>query len=117
MKVIIAGSREFNNYELMKKHTDNFNRYHQITEVVSGTARGADQLGERWATEHNVPITKMPADWNTFGKSAGYKRNEQMANYADALIAFDLGTRGTMHMINLAKEKKLKCYIVRIKSV
>ena len=56
-------------------------------------------------------LTRFPADWNK-GKSAGYIRNEKMANYADALIAFWNGmSRGTEHMINLAKQYKLKIRI------
>lgn len=81
------------------------------TVVISGTARGADRLGEEWAQEHNVPCERFPADWNTHGKSAGYKRNEQMANNADALIAlWDGSSKGTKHMIDIARRNGLRIH-------
>ena len=111
MKVIIAGSREFDDYEVLRNYCDHVLQNQTDIEIVSGTARGADQLGERYAIERDYKITRFPADWNK-GKSAGYIRNEKMANYADALIAFWNGmSRGTEHMINLAKQYKLKIRI------
>ena len=115
MKLIVAGSREFNNYDLLKKSIqENFQRW-EIEEIVSGTARGADTLGEQFAKEYDIPIKQFPANWDLYGKSAGYRRNAEMANYADALIAFWNGeSKGTMHMINLAKEKNLKVVIISV---
>lgn len=116
VKIIIAGGREFKDYKLLKERCDYYlskavKRGYDI-EIVSGTARGADKLGERYAKERGYKIAYFPADWSQ-GKSAGYKRNEQMAIYADALIAFwDGDSRGTNHMINLAKEHKLHVRIV-----
>lgn len=109
MKVIIAGSRDFNDYNKLCQYCDHILQNQQEIEIVSGTARGADQLGERYATDRGYQIKKFPADWNKFGKSAGYIRNEEMAKYADALIAFwDGKSKGTEHMINLAKQYNLK---------
>ena len=56
------------------------------TEIVSGTARGVDRVGEIWAEANGIPITKMPADWNKYGKAAGYIRNSEMAEYCDAAL-------------------------------
>lgn len=114
-RVIVAGSREFNNYKLLQDKLDNLLvhkvKTHKIV-IVSGGARGADQLGERYATQQNYCCDEYPADWQQYGKSAGYKRNVQMAENADALVAFwDGQSRGTQHMISIAKEHKL---IVRI---
>lgn len=93
-KVIIAGSRDFNNYRLVQLFTDFYLADHAIgnLEIVSGAARGADHLGELYAESRMIRLKKMPADWNTFGKSAGFRRNEEMARYADCCIAF--GTAG-----------------------
>ena len=115
MKLIVAGSREFNNYDLLKKSIqENFQRW-EVEEIVSGTARGADTLGEQFAKEYDIPVKQFPANWDLYGKSAGYRRNAEMANYADALIAFWNGeSKGTMHMINLAKEKNLKVVIISV---
>lgn len=108
-KVIIAGGRDFNDYELLKKSLKHYN-----FEVVSGLAKGADALGVRLAKEYNLPLHRFPPDWNKHGKSAGIIRNIQMAKYADALIAFwDGRSTGTGHMIKEAHKHGLKVKIVR----
>ena len=112
MKVIIAGSRTITDYALIKEAI--IMSQFLITEVVSGGATGVDSLGEEWANQINIPIKKFPADWNKFGKSAGYRRNVEMANYADALIAITNGSVGTSHMINIAKNKNLKVFVYTI---
>lgn len=110
MKVIIAGGRKFNDYDLLYKNCDKVLRIKKNEiEIVSGTANGADKLGERYAKEKGYPIKQFPANWDKYGKSAGYKRNEEMAKYADGLIAFwDGKSKGTKHMIDLAKQYELK---------
>lgn len=117
-RIIIAGGRDFNDYEHLKLVMDSV--HPKLREdgrkliVVSGKARGADALGERWAIENNIPVEEFPADWATHGKSAGYKRNEQMAIHSDGLVAFwDGKSRGTEHMINLAKKHGLKAMTIR----
>ncbi len=112
MKVIIAGSRSFNNYSLLRQICDlELNR---DSEIVSGTANGADKLGEQYADEKGIRKKLFAADWTTHGKSAGYIRNEEMAKYADALIAFwDGKSKGTQHMIELARKYNLLIRIVR----
>jgi hypothetical protein len=78
-----------------------------VTEVVSGCAHGADKLGERWAASLKIPVARFPADWDTHGKRAGFIRNSEMAEYADACIVFWNGTsKGTKHMIDIAKRKQ-----------
>lgn len=114
MKVIIAGSREFNDSALLFSECDLVlkNRTFDI-EIVSGTARGADRLGEDYAKTRDFSIKQFHADWNKHGKSAGYIRNKEMAEYADMLIAFwDGKSRGTKHMIDLAQEAGLKIKVV-----
>lgn len=118
MKVIVAGSRGFDDYTLLTHELNKLQHISEsankfITEIVSGTARGADKLGERWAEENNVKIKRFPADWNTYGKSAGYIRNQQMAEYADVLYAFwDGKSKGTKHMIDLAHKHNLKVRVI-----
>lgn len=104
MKTIIAGSRGFRDYELLLKVVGAVNW--PITEVVSGGARGADSLGERWALANNISIVQFIPNWNTLGRSAGHIRNAEMSNYADACIVFWDGiSAGSRGMINLAKCK------------
>jgi hypothetical protein len=113
MKVIIAGGRGFDNYNLLSDSCDKILSNQNQVEIVSGTANGADKLGEKYANEKGYPIKQFPADWDKYGKSAGYKRNEEMAKYADALIAFwDGKSKGTKHMIDLARRYELKVRIV-----
>jgi predicted Rossmann fold nucleotide-binding protein DprA/Smf involved in DNA uptake len=114
MKVIIAGSRDFNDYEAVKKYADHILSNQSEIEIVSGGANGVDKLGEQYAKEKGYKLTIFKADWNKYGKSAGPKRNAQMAEYADALIAFwDGESRGTKNMIELAEKHKLK-FMVRV---
>ena len=112
MKIIIAGSRGFNDYETLCKVCDHMLSKQKKIEIVSGTAGGADRLGELYAKENKYLLKQFPADWGKLGKKAGYVRNEKMAEYADALIAFwDGESKGTKHMIDLAKKHKLKVKI------
>jgi hypothetical protein len=107
-KVIIAGGRDFSDYQLLVEKCDKYLANKTNIEIVSGTAKGADSLGERYAKDKGYSVKTFPADWAAFGKRAGYLRNEQMANYANALIAFwDGESRGTKHMIDIATEKGL----------
>lgn len=117
IKVIIAGTRDFNDYAFFKKNVDYFlqgiNPNNEEIEIVSGNARGADKLGERYAKEHNLPVKLFPANWDKYGKRAGYLRNQEMANYSDVLIAFwDEKSKGTKHMIDIAKKQDLTVIVV-----
>lgn len=111
MKVIIAGSRLF-----IPNHNDVLilDEYkNSITEVVSGCAKGGDAFGESWASWNKIPIKQFPADWDLYGKSAGIIRNNEMALYADGLIAFTLNnSKGTSNMIKQAKEHNLWIRVV-----
>lgn len=113
-KVIVAGGRDFNDYHLLKRKLSILLNNRLDVEIVSGAARGADSLGERYAEENGLYIHRKPADWEKYGKSAGYRRNAEMAEYADALVAFwDGKSRGTKHMIDLAEKHELAIRIVR----
>ena len=116
MKVIIAGGRTFKDYDLLCRKADVFLSRQSEIEIVSGAAKGADKLGEKYAEERDFSIKRFPADWGTFGNAAGYRRNVEMAVYGDALIAFwDGSSKGTEHMINIAREQDLKIRIVTYK--
>lgn len=114
MKIIVAGCRNFNDYDLLKSKLDFYFQNIEIEEIVSGACSGADRLGERYAHEHNIPVKQFPADWS-LGRKAGPLRNEEMAKYADALVAFwDGESRGTANMINRARAHGLKVRVVNI---
>ena len=114
LKVIIAGGRNFSNDKILKQTCDNILQGQPNIEIVSGAHyKGADKLGEQYAKERNYQLTKFPANWNTYGRAAGPKRNQQMANYADVLIAFwDGKSKGTLNMINEAKRANLSVNII-----
>ncbi len=84
MKVIIAGSREIEDYDALLKTIQDADL--DITEVVSGGCRGVDFMGEQWAQENAIPVRQFVADWAMYGRMAGELRNREMAQYADALI-------------------------------
>lgn len=113
MRWIIAGGRNFTNYSLLKKECNKVFSEYPAAEIVSGAARGADALGQIYATTNGIPLKNFPAQWDVFGKSAGYRRNEQMRDYADALIAFwDGESKGTKHMIDIMQKAGKKVYVV-----
>jgi len=132
MKVIVAGGRDFNNYTLLEEKLILFfkNLDYNDIEIVSGCASGADSLGEVFARKNKIKITPFPADWNNldaipckiktnkYGKKynalAGHNRNEQMAEYGDALVLFWNGkSTGSKDMLNRAEKHNLKIRIVR----
>ncbi len=129
MKVIVAGSRQILDYQLVSAVISNtLSKYNiQITELVSGCAGGVDSLGEQWALENSVPVNPFPAEWDNltvpnalirtnkyekeYNARAGFQRNEAMADYGDILIAiWDGKSPGTKYMINTAKSKGLTVY-------
>lgn len=112
-KVIVAGGRDFKNYDLLKRKLDHILQNQTNIEIVSGVAAGADLLGEKYAAEKKYPIKRFHADWDNFGRSAGPRRNEEMAQYAQACVCFwDQRSSGTRSMISLAKKYKLKLLVV-----
>lgn len=115
-RVIIAGSRSFNDYALLREHClsvlQEKMKTHRVI-IVSGHARGADSLGERFANEFCLPFELHPAKWRLLGKAAGMVRNAEMAKCSDALIAFwDGESRGTRHMINFARKRGLAISVI-----
>lgn len=109
VKLIIAGGRDFIGMEKNFNMLEALNTVINIVEVVSGCARGADRFGESWAEFQDIPITKFPAKWDQFGRSAGHIRNRQMAKYADAVVLFP-GGKGTMNMKEQAEKYNITIY-------
>ena len=115
VKVIIAGGRDYENYKELECVADHMlgklMDTHDIV-IISGGARGADAMAMRYANHRGFELIVMPADWDTHGKSAGYKRNAQMAEAATHLIAFwDGKSRGTANMIDIAHSMKIKVHV------
>lgn len=113
--VIIAGGRDFQDYELLEKTVDRFlsGQQDEIT-IFCGKARGADALGEQYAKNRGYAVRYFPADWERYGRAAGPMRNQEMAGGADALAAFwDGESRGTGHMIQCARRLGLRLLVTR----
>lgn len=117
-KVIIAGSRSFNNYALLAKACDKIlsekRKTHKIV-VLCGEAKGADTLGKVYAHKQGFSVASFPANWTKHGKSAGHIRNAEMRDAgADALIAFWNGkSPGTENMIQLMQKAGKPVQVIR----
>ena len=108
IKVVIAGCRDYDNYEEARRYIDFcLSRIRKTNDIIiiSGCASGTDALGERYALENGFQVEKYPADWQKYGISAGPRRNLQMAKACDFAICFwDGKSRGTRSMIEYAKQ-------------
>lgn len=135
IKIIIAGSRSIRSYvDVMLAMNEALHKWglpdvepralpFLISEVVSGGARGVDELGERWATTRFIPVKRFPADWKSYGNRAGPIRNRAMAEYVfehsspynmGGLVAvWDGRSRGTADMIQTAQELGLRVHVKR----
>lgn len=127
MKLIIAGGRDFADYRLLENECKSFIAKNTFLKegnastleakditIISGKALGADLLGERFASKFGFTILEFPADWDRFGRSAGYIRNKQMAEIATHCICFwDGESKGTKHMIDLAEQFNLTTKVIR----
>lgn len=113
MKLIVAGSRQFKNeleaYKSLVDYLDTLD----ITEVVSGCAKGADSMGEYYASINDIPIRKFPANWKKYGKAAGFIQNEEMAKYA-AVVLWNGTSKGSKHMIDTAKKQGLELKVIHV---
>jgi YspA, cpYpsA-related SLOG family len=134
IKLIVAGSRHVTDYNLVKEAIEQGLeqlKIEKVSEIVSGHAKGVDQLGEDWGRSNGINVVTFPAKWDDlkaegaivkervnpwtkkkekYNANAGFARNKEMAEYADALIAVDLDTNGTNDMIKQAKAANLKVY-------
>jgi hypothetical protein len=108
MKTIIAGSRTITDISILYRMVLPWD----ITEVVSGAARGVDMMGEEFAFDMGIPVKRFPANWTKFGRGAGFIRNAEMALYAEALVTiWDGYSKGTANMIDLGRAKGLKIHV------
>ena len=118
--LLVAGSRSYNDYEEMKSITDKLlSRQNEVC-IVSGGAYGADKLAEKYAKEKGYDFIEFKAEWEKYGKAAGFKRNKKMHEFISSkenrgIICFwDEKSKGTKSLIDLAKRsgKPLKVHII-----
>lgn len=109
MKTAVVGSRDFVNYDIVFHELEK----HDITEIISGGARGADSLAQRYANERLIPMTVFLPDWDKYGKAAGMIRNKDIIKDAEHVIAFWNGfSKGTANSIQLAKKLNKRLTII-----
>ncbi len=107
-KFAVVGSRNIQDYQMVKEILDNYD----ISLIISGGAKGIDTLSEQYANDNNIPTKIHYAEWEKFGKSAGMIRNEYIINDADKIIAiWDGFSKGTKNSINHAKRLKKPLFL------
>lgn len=115
MRVLVCGSRHFNDKKKMKEVLDNYD----ITEIIEGEAKGADTLSRLYGEYRGIPVRGFPADWNTFGKRAGPIRNAEMLKVGqpELVIAFRApGSRGTQNMIDQARKAGIETVVIDVQT-
>ena len=118
MKLAIVGSRSFTDYKLLSDTLRPFLIEHDDLIIVSGGARGADSLAARWANANHLPLVEFIPDWGRNGRRAGYLRNREICDYADAGIAFwDGDSRGTTHAISIMTMQDKPIIVVNYKEM
>tara|TARA_Y100000296_G_C5133012_1_gene236612 strand:+ start:565 stop:915 length:351 start_codon:yes stop_codon:yes gene_type:complete len=107
MRILIAGGRNFTDKQFMYEYLEKY--LEDVTVVISGTAKGADRLGEKWAKDHGIAVERYPAQWSRYGRAAGPIRNQQMLDKGrpDLVIVFKGGS-GSKHMATIAKKSGVK---------
>lgn len=114
-RVVVAGSRNFKDYDRLAAELDKFLKGKKNVTIVSGTARGADRMGEQYAAEHGYKIDQFPAEWGKYHQGAGPIRNLQMVKTADAVVAFwDNESSGTKNIIDCARQENIPYKVISI---
>ena len=110
MKVVVAGGRTYTNTGMVFICLEKIVQKDDV--IISGHAKGVDMMGELYAQKNNLACEIYPAEWDKYGRSAGPRRNEQMAQVADKVVVFwDFKSRGTKNMIDMAKKYKKELFI------
>lgn len=114
-KFLVCGGRDYDNVDEMYAILDDYHARYTIGTIISGHAKGADQMAEMWADERGVKVELYPADWDTHGKTAGPIRNQEMLDFGkpDMVIAFPTkNSRGTWDMVRRTNKAGVKLYVV-----
>ena len=114
MIVAVVGSRTFSDWELLNRYLTDFHLKNTITRIISGGARGADTLAEKWAKANNIATTIYRAEWDKYGKRAGMIRNRLIISNSEHCIAFwDGASHGTKNDIELCHTLNVPCTVIR----
>ncbi|MDO4459885.1 MAG: DUF2493 domain-containing protein [Clostridia bacterium] len=121
MRILVCGGRDFSDYEKLRFTLDEIISGKVNIEIVSGHAKGADELGEKYALEKGYPVRMFYPEWGKFGKAAGIIRNREMLEYIGeddgiAVAFWDGVSSGTAFTIKEAKSKGIKLHVIRYNS-
>ena len=115
MRLIVAGSREIHNVDLIETHMLAFEDRYGLFDLICGMARGVDMAAHDIAESYRIPIHEYPAEWDKYGRGAGYRRNVEMAQAADALLlVWDGESRGSKHMLDVAIQRRMPTIVIHI---
>ncbi len=110
MKVAVIGSRNLTVEDLGQYLPEG------TTEIVSGGAKGVDTCAREYALAKGLKLTEFLPEYNRYGRGAPLKRNLQIIDYADLVVAFwDGRSRGTEYMIDNCKKRNKKIYLFVLK--
>ena len=114
LKVVVAGGRDFKDYTLLEEKLNKLFSQRNDVVIVSEMAKGIDSLTVKYAEEHKLRVSEFPAEWQKYGNSSGFRRNIEMARFADACVCFWNGKSvGTKHMIDTAKRLNLNLRVIK----
>lgn len=109
MRVAVVGSRTLSPQNIQDYLPP------ETAELVSGGARGVDQAARACALRLDLPLTEFLPDYRRYGRAAPLKRNLQIVEYADYVLAFwDGVSTGTRHILDLCAAQKVPCRVVRL---
>jgi hypothetical protein len=113
LKVLVTGGRDYHDIKTIAAWLDGIHDDFQIRQVIEGGADGADRHAREWALRHGVKVITYVADWETYGRAAGVRRNTRMLEESepDLVLAFP-GGRGTADMVRKARKKKVDLVLV-----
>ncbi len=106
MRLLVCGGRRYGNNRFLHKFLDAINIVHGPVDVlINGGAKGADTLAQEWAEHNKIHVETYMAEWDKYGRSAGYIRNGEILKIGkpDMVVCFP-GGKGTAHMRDLAKK-------------
>ena len=106
----IIGSRNISDVDLSKYIDQN------VTEIVSGGARGVDSIAKKYAIDNNIKYTELLPEYSKYARGAPIVRNRGIVDYADYVLAFwDGKSKGTEFVINYCKKTSKECYVVIVR--
>lgn len=115
-RLLVCGDRDWKDRDYIFARLDEMQPLYGFSEMIEGCARGADRIGEEWATERGIPLRHFPANWDKWGKLAGIIRNTEMLTMGEPemVVAFHTAlqqSKGTKHMVTISKRAGVNTFV------